>query len=443
VKRGVPEVGLDVPRLSPRVTERVLANGLRVLAVRKPGVPLAHLRLHVPFAGRGAAKAHSARAELLSETMLLGTAHRTGTELNEALESLGGELSVGVSPDELVVSGSVLSAKTRPFLALLREILTEAAYPSRAVMGERDTLIQKLAIARSQPQVAARKALVARLFGEHPYGRDLPEAEDVERVTPASLRSLHARGVVPDGAILVVVGDVRPGWALDSVEAALAGWRGRPAWRAVSAPRPFGPGPVILVDRPGAAQTNIRMGGPAVLRSDPSHAALELAQTVFGGYFSSRLVANIRERNGYSYSPRSGLEHRRVAAHVIVSADVGTEVTAPALAEMWYELARIGTRPIEAEELESARHYTIGVLALATSSQSGLASTLARVTVDGIGPEYLRTHPQALSRVSVDEVFEASRRHLAPARLVTVLVGDAERIGDAVQALTEVTVTPG
>jgi zinc protease len=442
VTAGVPSpIPIAPPQPPPRpvrVAERLLPNGLRVMALRKPGVPLATLRLQLPFAGRDAA--HRARAELLSETMLMGTATRGATELASAIQRLGGSLGVDADADHLGLSGSVLSANLGPFLALLAEVLTTAAYRVAEVEGERERLVQKLVIARSQPGVVAREALLGRLHPGHPYGHELPAAEDVLAISPSGLRSLHRRRVGPAGAVLVVVGDVQPASALRRLEEALAGWAS--TGRLVRLPRvpPTEPGPVVLVDRPGAAQTNIRMAAPGLPRSDPDHAALDLANVVFGGYFSSRLVANIRERNGYSYSPRSALEHPRAAPRLVVSADVGTEVTAPALVEIWYELGRMAAGTVSEGELESARRYAAGLLALGSSSQAGLASLIARLAMEGIGPDYLRSYPRALSRVTVEQVHRVARAHLGPTRAVTVLVGDAGRIGEGVGALVEVDV---
>jgi zinc protease len=442
VTAGVPSpIPIAPPQPPPRpvrVAERLLPNGLRVMALRKPGVPLATLRLQLPFAGRD--PAHRARAELLSETMLMGTATRGATELASAIQRLGGSLGVDADADHLGLSGSVLSANLGPFMALLAEVLTTAAYREAEVEGERERLVQKLVIARSQPGVVAREALLRRLHPGHPYGHELPAAEDVLATSPSDLRSLHRRRVGPAGAVLVVVGDVQPASALRLLEGVLAGWAstGGP----VRLPRvpSTEPGPVLLVDRPGAAQTNIRMAAPGLPRSDPDHAALDLANVMFGGYFSSRLVANIRERNGYSYSPRSTLEHPRAAPRLVVSADVGTEVTAPALVETWYELGRMAAGTVSEGELDSARRYAAGLLALGSSSQAGLASLIARLAMDGIGPDYLRSYPRALSRVTVEQVHRVARAHLGPARAATVLVGDAGRIGDGVGALAEVDV---
>ena len=188
------------PRL-PSVSDTVLDNGLRVLAVRRVGVPLVELRLRVPFAaptGKGG-QAHVARATLLADTLLSGTAKRNASEIAVDLQSLGGQLSASTDADRLGFGGSVLSSGLGGLLELLGELLTSASYPKHEVDGERDRLVQELAIHRSSAGVIAREALMARMYVDHPYALDLPTGEDIAEVRPKHLRALHQDRVVPQG----------------------------------------------------------------------------------------------------------------------------------------------------------------------------------------------------------------------------------------------------
>ena len=431
-RKAVPAVVPTVPAALPEVVARTLPNGLRVQVVARRSVPLVELRLRIPFAGVG--PAHRAAAELLSETLLTGSARRDRVGIATAVQALGGSLRVGVDPDRLIVVSSALATSLEPLLALVAEILTEATFPDDEFTGERDRLVEETTIARSQPAVIAREALLGRMFGDHPYGIALADPAILGGMDVAQVRSLHAARVSPNGAILTLVGDLEPERALDAVQAAFGEWTGGEGETAAPAPVPV-PGPIVLVDRPGAVQTNIRMGGVALDRTDPRHPALRLASTIFGGYFSSRLVSNIREDKGYTYSPRSSVDHYQAGSRFTVAADVATDVTGPALLEVLYELGRMAVLPPTEEELEAARQYLIGTLALSSATAAGLAGTLSSLAGAGIGVEYLRDHPEALSRVTREEVQAVSAELLAPASLVTVLVGDASKIADTVRTL--------
>jgi zinc protease len=437
--RPVPPLAKQRAPKLPTVADRTLDNGLRVLAVRRPGVPLVELRLRIPFAGPSGSRgrAHTAQASLLGDTLLSGTDRRSAAQLAADLQALGGQLAASTDADRLGLGGSVLVDGLPGLLGLLSEVLTSATYPAREVAGERDRLVQELAIHRSQAGVVAREALLRRLYGDHPYGRELPTAQEVQQVKPAALRALHGKRVAPAGSLLTLVGDLSPAKAIGLVEQALAGW----AATAQAASTPALPeppaGPALLLDRPGAVQTTLRMGAPAPSRTSPDYAAFTLANLVFGGYFSSRWVANIREDKGYTYSPHAQVEHPPAGSRVTVSADVATPTTAAALLETVYELGRVATTPVSQDELDQARRYAVGTLALGTSSQAGLASTLSQLAAAGLGAEYLRDYPEQLAAVTVDDALAAAARYLAPSRLTTVLVGDVEQVEQPLRTLVE------
>ena len=437
--RPVPPLAKARPAKLPSVAERTLDNGLRVLAVRRPGVPLAELRLRVPFSGPSGkgGRAHTAQAQLLGDTLLLGTQRRTAAQLAAEVQALGGQLSASTDADRLGFGGSVLVSGLPGLLEVLADVLTGATFPKREVLGERDRLVQELAIYRSQAAVVAREALLRRMYGDHPYGRELPVAEELEEVKPSHLRALHAKRLAPAGSVLTVVGDLTPARAIGLVEQALGGWTATA--KAFTTPElPTAPtGPALLLDRPDAVQTTLRMAAPAPSRTDPDHAAFTLANLVFGGYFSSRWVANIREDKGYTYSPHAQVEHPPAGSRVTVSADVSTPTTAAALLETVYELGRVATTPVAQEELDQARRYAVGVLALSTSTQAGLASTLSQLAGGGLGVEWLRDHPKQLAAVTVDDAHAAAARYLSPARMTSVFVGDVAQVEQPLRTLVD------
>ncbi|MDT0277641.1 M16 family metallopeptidase [Blastococcus goldschmidtiae] len=438
----IPPLGDPRPQPVPAASETTLDNGLRLVVVPRPGVPLIELRLRVPFAATSArsAGAHTARASVLSGAVLLGTASHDQTGIAELLQSHGAEMSVSADSDRLLFATALLPGGLRPVLGVLAELLTSATYPADGVEGERDRLAERITIARSQPAVLARAALSARRYAGHPYSVTLPDEALVSGVTGSALRRLHRERVLPAGSTLVLVGDLDPTAATDAVADALAGWTA-PGTATESTPATALHAPVLeLVDRPGAVQSNIRLGGPAPRRTDPDLAAARLAAMVFGGYFSSRLVENIRERRGYSYSPRSAVEHQAADASFLVEADVATEVTGPALMETLYELGRMALTPVTEAELDAARRYVVGSMALSTATHAGLASTLSALVGAGLPVGWLAEHQRALEAVTVEQVQEVSRRYLAPGALTAVVVGDAGPVEAQLAALGPLTV---
>jgi zinc protease len=429
----IPDVGAPRRLTPPKVAEAKLRSGMRVLAVRKATVPRVELRLLIPYASTNVAA-----ARVLARTLVSGTSTRTSDQIAQDLQRMGASLNAGVGVDHFQVSGSTLSAHLMEYLELLAEVLTDAEFPDDEVALERGRTAQEVQIGRSQPETLAAEALRRRLFGRHRYGTVLPEPEQVLRVSPSVVRRSHREALGPRGAICVLVGDVQPTTVVGLVDERLKRWRTRVPSSKHEAPPAPKPGPALIVDRPGSVQTNILLAGTVPgIGTDDSY-AMDLANTIFGGYFISRLTENLREDKGYTYSPYSGIANYQQANYVQISADVGTEVTAPALVETHYELGRMVALPVKPDELESAKRYRVGIQALRIQSQGGLASMLAGLVIHGLDIGYLREYPKRMTALSADDVREASARYLAPTGLITVLVGDRAAIERDVSALMEV-----
>ncbi|MGA5301916.1 M16 family metallopeptidase [Nucisporomicrobium flavum] len=431
--KTLPDLVPDSKIKLPKQAERTLSSGLTVIAIRRPAVPLVELRLRVPFG-----RAPLARATLLSQALFTGTATMSSIDIAAELQAVGGGLSAGLDPDRLLITGNSLAAGLDRMLEILAAVLTDPAYPADEVGTERDRLVDHIQVAQSQPAHLARTALLKRMYGKHPYAVQTPEPEQVRGVRPGQLRTLHAERVRPEGSVLVLVGDINVEKAIDAAEKALGDWIGSGRDGAVPPTPALEPGPLLLVDRPASVQSSLRMALPAVPRTDPDHAALQLANMVFGGYFSSRWVENIREDKGYTYGPHTAIEHFVAGSSLVVAAEVATEVTGPALLETLYELGRIASLPPGEEELEQARRYALGTLRLGMSTQAGLAGLASIYASFGLRLDYLTEHSAALAAATREQVAEAAARYLAPSRAVSVVLGDAEKVEGQLSALTSV-----
>jgi predicted Zn-dependent peptidase len=179
----------------------------------------------------------------------------------------------------------------------------------------------------------------------------------------------------------------------------------------------------------------MRLALPAIDRTHEDFPALQLANLIFGGYFSSRWTENIREDKGYTYGPHSTIDHSIAGSMLVLSADVATEVTAPALLETWYELGRLATTPPKENELEQARQYVVGSLLLGMSTQAGLAGLASTYAGYGLRLDYLVGYSANLTKATRDQVADVATRYLAPAKAATVVLGDAERVESSLSLL--------
>ncbi|GAA1843317.1 pitrilysin family protein [Pseudonocardia ailaonensis] len=435
--RALPDLGETREVPLPEVVTETLPSGLRVLVVRRAGVPMVELRLRVPFAAPGGVgdPAFTARAELLASGLFTGTTRHDRVGLDDALAAVGADVGAGVDPERLLVHGSGLAEGLPEVLGLLGEVLTGATYPEAELLRERERLVERIAVARAQPRTVAREALQRRRFGSHPIALEMPTGEAVAEAQPDAVRALHTAGVVPTGSTLVVVGDLDPEAALAAVQERLGGWSSAGTARELAAPPTPSAGPLELVHRPGSVQSQLRLTAPALRRDEPGYAAFQLANLVFGGYFSSRWMENVREDKGYTYGAHSGPEFVPGGAVLGVETDVASDVTAAALLETRYELGRMVAVPPTPEEIDAARRYAIGSLLISLDSQGGLASTLASLDAVGLDVGWLRERPVRLEAVTPDEVAEAALEFFAPERFTGVIVGDAEVVGPRLRAL--------
>jgi len=412
----IPTVSSPRPFRVPRATDETLTNGMRAVIVRRGGMPLVELRLRLPMVASNAAE--EAARDLLARTITAGTGRRSQMKIDMDLQSMGATLTAGTTEDAFVITGSVPSGRMTEFLALLSEIVRTATFPDGPVRVERNRLAEEVVLARSQPGVIAEEVFRRRMFGRHPYGLGLPSPSTVRRVTGAGLRTLHGR--LTSSGMMTVVGDLSPLRLLDAI--ASERWIRR---RKPSRVPPIGVRtrrPLLVVHREGAQQTSIRMGGPA-----PAHdTAFGLANLVFGGYFLSRLVTNLREEKGYTYSVHSQPQHLAAGSSVTIAADVRTEVTGAAFAEILAEMEH--QRAWSDEEIDSARRYAMGVLSIRAHTKAGLANLIDSLLARGLDLAYLRTYLKEMRSVTPAEVRVAASTFLVPSLLTTVMVGDAERI---------------
>ena len=435
VTKTVPDLAPEVPLSLPEPVERTLSNGLRFTLVRREGVPLAELRLSVP-----AAHADLAVADMAATALFTGTEKETLTEIAQRLQGVGGSLSAGADPDRIAVSGNCLASGLPELLAVLGEVLTAADFPDGPYQTERSRMIDALSVAENQPDFQVSRVLDARLWGDHPYGHRQPTAAQIAEVGREAVRDLHRSLLHPNGAHLVIVGDIDPERTAGDIEKAFSAWNGPGSAHRMEPLPPLRPGPVVLTDRPGSVQSAIRVACPAVERTHPDNAAQHLANLIYGGYFTSRLVMNLRETKGYGYSPRSRIDHSPAGSVQLTSVDVATEVTAPALAEIVDELRGMSERPPGDEELGLARRYALGAIKLATATQAGIANYTSTLAACGLPLSWLAEHSERLRQVTAEDIKRVAAERMDPDGAVTVILADGGQVTEPLSEAAEIEV---
>ncbi len=316
-------------------------------------------------------------------------------------------------------------------LDLIADLARNASFPDDEFERERRQRHEELRIERTTPGFLASERLRRVLFGPHPYAIVAPTEEQVAAYQREQLVEYYRRHYVPADALLIAVGDFAAGPMLGQIEKIFGDWKA-PQSEALQSPAPpkVSGRRVHLVRMPGNVQTQVLLGNLAITRRDPDWYRTILANSIYGGAFHSRLVMNIREQKGYTYSPRSGVHALRQYGYFTVGAAVRNEVVAATLTEMFYEMDRMRAIPVTAEELDSARNYLTGVFSLGVATQEGLLTQLSTVYLDRLPESYLETYRERIRALTADDVLAAARRHFDSANAQIVVVGDRDLIAD-------------
>jgi zinc protease len=358
-----------------------------------------------------------------------GTTARTSRQIEEDLRRMGSDLSSGAGADTSVISFAGLVDFSNDLLGLVSELAQHASFPADEFERERRQLVEGLRIERTTPGFLAGERLRRVLFGAHPYGTVSPTEEQVTNYRVDQLKDFYQKYYRPGNALLVMVGDFAPQAMLVQIEKAFGSWAAGPVEAAPNPALPELKGRrVCLVHLPGSVQTQILMGNRAITRKHPDWLRLTLANSIYGGAFNSRLVMNIREDKGYTYSPRSGTHSLRQHGYFSVGAAVRNEVVAAALTEIFYEIDRMRATPVGDAELDDARNYMTGVFSLGLATQDGLAGQLATATLEKLPDDYLETYRERILKLTPADVLDAAQKYFDSANAQIVIVGDRAQI---------------
>ena len=441
VDRSVrPDLG-PAPAFQPPAVERFeLSNGLPVLFVAKPGVPLAQVNLLVRGGAVADPDGQGGLAALTADMMDEGAGDRDALALADAVDFLGIGLSTRADLASLQVQLHTPVSKLDSALALMADVALRPTFPEADLERLRTSRLTALEQRRDEARAIASVLFDRTLYGDaSPYGRQVSGSPaSIGALTRADLVAFHEAAVRPGNAALVVVG------ALDRAAVAprLEALFGAGAWErgegtaggVVPEPEQVAGREVLLVDKPGAAQTVVRIGRIGAARSTPDYAVLQVLNTVLGGSFTSRLNQNLREDKGYSYGAGSSFDFRPVAGPFTASADVQTAVTGPALTEFFRELDGI-MATIPADEVAKARSYVALSFPRPFGTVRGTAAVVGDLFLDGLGLDAYDDYTARVLAVTAADLERVAAQYLDPERVAVVLVGDRAAIEADVRAL--------
>ena len=435
-----PAVGPERPfQLAPRV-EKTLPNGFRVIVARQTGVPKVSVMLTVLSGFSSDPPELTGLASVTADIIQEGTKTRTSREIRKQAFAMGGSLSATVSQDYSSLSTRGLSQFAPQLMALVGDVAMNPTLPPDELAILKQQRLQTVAQQKASPQFLSNRQFRRGLFGDHPYARTSETESTLQAIDRAKIEAFHRTHYRPNNAFLLVVGDVDPNAIAAAAERTFAGWaRGDVPKPSFPAPPPLAGRKVYFVQRPNSIQSSMSVGNIAVKRSDPRWFELTLANTVYGGAFNSRIVRNIRDEKGYSYSPGSVLTGFSDAGFYRFSADVRNDVTGATLTEVFKEIDTLRARGADGEELQGAKSYLRGIFPIQTATQNGLALTLNNIYVFGLPKDYAETFREKIAAVTPAQVKQGAAVLLGSEDSLITIVGDWTKVKDQLAAYKEIT----
>jgi zinc protease len=421
----------------------VLSNGLDVRAISHRNVPIISAALLVPGGTAADPPDLPGLAAFTSDLLDEGSGGRSAIEVSDLLARYGADLDVDVGPDAIVVALTALTRFAKPALALLAEMSTTPNLASQDIERVRKLRLERLRQLRDHAPAVAERAFMRLLYRDHPYGHlGLGSEAALESTTADDIKAFHRGAFVPSGATFVIAGDAELDELFALSEEAFGDWKTPPDPPLINrlagliVPALVPSHRLAVVARSGAAQSELRIGHICASRETPDYHAMVLLNMILGGQFVSRVNMNLRQDKGYTYGVRTGFDLRRGLGPFVLQTSVGTEVTAPAIREALKELDDIrNARPASEEELALARASVTRGYPRGFETAQQVARGVASLALHNLPDTYFEEFVPKIEAVTREDIARVAAQYLDPARMVTLAVGDHDRIGSELTTL--------
>ncbi|MBL7976956.1 MAG: insulinase family protein [Bacteroidetes Order II. Incertae sedis bacterium] len=427
----------EAPRslMVPKVEQFILKNGVKVYYLQKTGVP--HVSITIRSNG-GTANDPEDKIGLATATATLmrdGAGNRNALQLSDEIDYLGIMLQSYASADEMSVGLFTPVSRLDAALDLMRDVVLKPRFEAAEWERRQRESLVALAQAHDEARIIASTAFNQLIYGKaHPFARRATEST-LKNISIADIQGFYRQTITAANSSFLVVGDVAKETIKAKLDARFGLWKGGTAKKVtISDPAKTIGRTLYLVDKPGAAQTELRFGSAGVRRSTPDYFAITIMNTILGGSFSSRLNQNIRETHGYAYGANSGFSFPRSVGHFIASSAVQTDVTDKAVNEFMKELTNI--RNVSDDEMNRARNYEALGYPENFGTVNALAANISEKITHNLPDNYFNTYVPNILGLTKTQIERAAQQYVDPANMVIVMVGDLSKIRDGIEALS-------
>lgn len=428
-RKNAPAPLAPKPFNIPQPFETKLENGLRVVIFEEKRLPIVSFRLAFCVGDINDPQDFEGLTSAMSALLTQGTENRSSKEIAEQIERLGASLNSSSSSDNTIVAASSLSLYTREILELMAEIVLKPSFPEKELKLYQENTIKSLQFQRSQADFLADEQTARVVYGEHPYSAVAPSPEAIEKISREKLSEYHRRVLIPNNAMLVVVGDVEREKLLADLRELFGNWeKGDIEKREFPQPPPRTERTLTIVDRVGSAQANIVLANLGIERGNPDYFPVIVMNQILGAGASSRLFMKLREEKGYTYGAYASFDSRRLAGTFEATAEVRSQVVGDSLKEFFYELEKIRNEKVSEEELQDAKNFLTGVFPIRAETQEGLTNLIVAQKLYDLPEDYLQTYREKVNAVTLEEVQRVAAKYVHPENLAVVIVGDAAEV---------------
>ena len=415
--------------LTPKREE--LDNGVVLLTSEQRALPMISIELLIDAGSRYDGGGQEGLANLAARLLTYGTKRRSALQISDALDFIGASLSTGCSENLASVSMTILKKDLSTGLALLAEVLTQSTFPQEEIERQKQSIVASLKAREEEPGDIAERRFAAALFPNSPYGRPVEGIESsVRAISQKGLREFYERYYRPNRTIMAVVGDVTAEEIAGALNQAFSSWKkGEPGGKPL-VPSATGAPTLIRVSKE-LTQANIIMGHEGVTRGNPDYYAIQVMNNILGGGgFSSRVVDSIRNERGLAYSVYTNFNADKSHGTFQFVMQTKNDSAREAMRIAREEIERIRREPVSEQELNDAKDYLTGSFPLRLDTNRKVANFLAQVEFFQLGLDYPDRYGDFIRKVTREDVLRVAKRYLQPEKLITVVVGNQNKIGE-------------
>ena len=443
-----PPLGADPSLRFPEIRRRTLGNGLRVWTVEHNAVPLVSFLALLPIGASADPADRPGLAAMTSDMLDEGCGELDALELHDALARIGGHLDSEIGSDATILTLTSLARHANRASALVADMIMRPRLDTVDFQRVRELRLNRLIQLRDLAPALADRAFARLLYRNHPYGHmPLGTEPSLQSVTLDEIGGFHRSMFTPSRMTVIAAGDASHDALAASVEAAFGDWRASneaPAIDPALWPVPGVPDDrLALLHRPGAAQSELRIGHVGLSRKTPDYHALLVLNTILGGGTNSRMFRNIREKEGFAYDAHSEYDTNRESGDFQAVTQVRNDVLEAALKAVMSELDQMAKEPVATAELTNIKNYIAGLYLLRLETQDGVANQLNTMKTLGLPNNYLETYVTRVRSVEPGQVQAAAKKYIAPDQATVVIVGDASKIAEVLKKFGDVKVVKG